>query len=307
MKKEELRNVDGTDALHPNRSGDVVVVFRPPYQTDAQTPGQLVAPSQFFGQHGYLPNLVNLATERQHARDVHRRRTGHPQAEPGRGRPGHRRRADARLPDGHPGPQNARGKILRHAQPNPGQLKEITILDISDYHGQLVPLAEAADNLAGGGAANPTFGIGGAAFLKPWFDAYRAEAPGGSITVAAGDSIGATPPISSFFDDKPTIELMNLMGFSPTASATTTSTRARAFFRNEIVPLANFPYLSSNIVDRRRQDAARVDAVEVFDAFDGAQARRRRLLERGHPRADETRGARPVPRRATRSRACRPR
>ena len=56
MKKEELRNVDGTDALHPNRSGDVVVVFRPPYQTDAQTPGQLVAPSQFFGQHGYLPN-----------------------------------------------------------------------------------------------------------------------------------------------------------------------------------------------------------------------------------------------------------
>ena len=60
LKKEELRNVDGTDSLHPSRSGDVVVVFRPPYQTDAQTPGQLVAPSQFFGQHGYLPDLVNL-------------------------------------------------------------------------------------------------------------------------------------------------------------------------------------------------------------------------------------------------------
>ncbi len=39
IKKEELRNVDGTDSLHPNRSGDVVVVFRPPYQTDAATPG----------------------------------------------------------------------------------------------------------------------------------------------------------------------------------------------------------------------------------------------------------------------------
>ena len=37
MKKEELRNVDGTDALHPNRGGDVIVVFRPPYQTDAAT------------------------------------------------------------------------------------------------------------------------------------------------------------------------------------------------------------------------------------------------------------------------------
>ncbi len=37
MKKEELRNVDGSDSLHPNRSGDVVVVTRPPYQSDAGT------------------------------------------------------------------------------------------------------------------------------------------------------------------------------------------------------------------------------------------------------------------------------
>jgi len=60
MKKEELRNVDGTDALHPSRSGDVVVVLRPPYQFDAATPGQRIAFSQFFGQHGYLPNLVDI-------------------------------------------------------------------------------------------------------------------------------------------------------------------------------------------------------------------------------------------------------
>ena len=53
-----------------------------------------------------------------------------------------------------------------------------------------MPLTEAADNVAGTGAANPTFAIGGSAFLKPWFDAYRAEAPGGSLTVAAGDSVG---------------------------------------------------------------------------------------------------------------------
>ena len=60
FKKEELRNVDKTDSLHPTRSGDVVVVFRPPYQTDAATPGQTIAFSQFFGQHGYLPDLVDL-------------------------------------------------------------------------------------------------------------------------------------------------------------------------------------------------------------------------------------------------------
>ncbi len=271
MKKEELRNVDGTDALHPNRSGDVVVVFRPPYQTDAQTPGQLVAPSQFFGQHGYLPNLVNIARNvNMHATFI-------------AAGPGIRKQspvAGVRAIDlaptlaylmGIPGPQNARGKILRQLFPNPGQLKEITILDISDYHGQLVPLTEAADTLAGGGAANPIFGIGGSAFLKPWFDAYRAEAPGGSITVAAGDSIGATPPISSFFDDKPTIEFMNLMGFSADGLGNHNFDKGATFFRNEIVPLANFPYLSSNIVDAAGKTPPEWKPSQVFDAFDGAK------------------------------------
>jgi 2',3'-cyclic-nucleotide 2'-phosphodiesterase (5'-nucleotidase family)/predicted AlkP superfamily phosphohydrolase/phosphomutase len=271
MKKEELRNVDGTDALHPNRSGDVVVVFRPPYQTDAQTPGVLVAPSQFFGQHGYLPNLVNLA------RNVNMHGTFIASG------PGIRKQSPVggvRAIDLAPtlaylldilGPQNARGKILRQLFPNPGQLKEITILDISDYHGQLTPLAEAADTLSDVGAANPTFGIGGSAFLKPWFDRYRAEAPGGSITVAAGDSIGATPPISSFFDDKPTIELMNLMGFSADGLGNHNFDKSATFFRTEIVPLANFPYLSSNIVDAAGRTPPEWKPSQVFDVFDGAK------------------------------------
>lgn len=40
MKKEELRDVDGSDSLHPTRSGDVVIVLRPPYQFDAGTPAK---------------------------------------------------------------------------------------------------------------------------------------------------------------------------------------------------------------------------------------------------------------------------
>ena len=132
MKKEELRNVDGTDALHPNRSGDVVVVFRPPYQTDAQTPGQLVAPSQFFGQHGYLPEPCQHRAKHQHARDVHRGRAGHQASEPGRGRPGHRPRADARLPDGHPGAaERPRQDPPEHRQAR-APIREVTILNISD-------------------------------------------------------------------------------------------------------------------------------------------------------------------------------
>ena len=46
---------------HPTRTGDVVVFSYPPYQFDAATPGTLVARSAFFGQHGYVPDVQNLA------------------------------------------------------------------------------------------------------------------------------------------------------------------------------------------------------------------------------------------------------
>src|SRR5439155_6612796 len=144
---------------------------------------------------------------------------------------------------GFPGPQNARGKILYQLFPQPGKLKEITILDISDYHGQLIPLSEASDTVG------PSFAIGGAAFLKPWFDAYRADAPGGSLTIAAGDSVGATPPISAFFGDKPTIELMNAMGIGLDGLGNHNFDRGQQYLRTELIPLAQFPFVSSNVVD----------------------------------------------------------
>jgi 2',3'-cyclic-nucleotide 2'-phosphodiesterase (5'-nucleotidase family) len=243
MKKEELRNVDGTDALHPNRSGDVVVVFRPPYQTDAATPGQLVAFSQFFGQHGYLPNLVDLAD------NVNMRGTfiaAGPGIKDGFTVPKMRAIDVAptisfllRMPE----PQNARGKIRLGMLTGTAALREVDILDISDYHGQLVPLSEAADTVG------PTFAIGGAAFLKPWFDAYRAENPGRTITVTAGDAVGATPPISAAFGDKPTIELMNMMGFTLDGLGNHNFDRGQRYLRKELIPLAHFKYVSANIVN----------------------------------------------------------
>jgi 2',3'-cyclic-nucleotide 2'-phosphodiesterase (5'-nucleotidase family)/predicted AlkP superfamily phosphohydrolase/phosphomutase len=271
MKKEELRDVDGSDSLHPSRSGDVVVVARPPYQFDAGTPGQRIAFSQFFGQHGYLPNLVDLAHNiNMHATFV-------------AAGPGIRHRdplGGVRAVDlaptmaalmGIPGPQNARGRILYDILLKPGQLKEVTLLDVSDYHGQLIPLAEAADNAGGAGASNPSFGIGGSAFLKPWFDLYRAEARNGSVTVAGGDSVGATPPISAFFGDTPTIELMNRMGFHFDGLGNHNFDRGQAYLRNTLVPLANFRYLSSNVVDANGKTPAEWSPSAVVDVFDGVK------------------------------------
>lgn len=264
LKKEELRNVDGSDSLYPSRSGDVVVVARPPYQFDAATPGQAIAFSQFFGQHGYLPDLVNLdANVNMHAAFV--------AAGPGIRKGGSV--AGVRAIDlaptlafllDIPGPQNARGRILYDIVQGGQRMREFIVLNISDFHGQLVPSSEAADNVSGTGASNPTFGIGGAAFLKPWFDAYRAEAPNGSLTVAGGDSVGAAPPISSFFGDTPTIEIMNMMGFSADALGNHNFDAGEAYLRQTLIPLADYPFLSSNIVDDRGKTPPEWSPSQVF-------------------------------------------
>jgi 2',3'-cyclic-nucleotide 2'-phosphodiesterase (5'-nucleotidase family) len=273
LRKEELRNVDGSDSLHPSRSGDVVVVLRPPYQWDAATPAVRIAYSQFFGQHGYLPELVDIAHNiNMHATFV--------AAGPGiihNDVPVAGVRAVDLAPTlafllNVPGPQNARGRIMYELTQGFGSYKEITVLDISDYHGQLVPLSETADNLAAPPATNPSFGIGGSAFLKPWFDVYRAEAQNGSVTMAAGDSVGATPPISAFFGDTPTYPVMNMMGIQIDGLGNHNFDRGQAYLRNTLIPLANFPFVSANVVDNNGKTPAEWKPSYVFDTtFDGGK------------------------------------
>ncbi|MDP9492100.1 MAG: 5'-nucleotidase C-terminal domain-containing protein [Actinomycetota bacterium] len=252
LKKEDLRNVDGTDSLHPNRSGDVVVVSRPPYQFDAATPGVPIAFSQFFGQHGYTPDLVDLeANVNMHGTFV--------AAGPGIQHFSAAKTAIRAIDVaptmsfllGIPGPQNAQGRILYSIIKGKGNFREITILNISDWHAQLTPGGpEASDNITGAGTTNPTFTIGGAAFLKPWFDAFRAEARDGVLTVAGGDSFGgATPPISNAFGDKPAVDIMNMMGFTTDALGNHSFDRGQAYLRTELIPRADFDIVSSNVVD----------------------------------------------------------
>ena len=138
----------------------------------------------------------------------------------------------------------------------------MTILDISDYHGQLIPLTETADNL-GAPAVNPSFSIGGSAFLKRGSTSTAPRRRGRHRSLmAAGDSVGATPPISNFFGDKPTIEIMNLMGIDLDGVGNHNFDRGEEYLRNELIPLADFPFISANVVDAERQDAAGVVAVE---------------------------------------------
>jgi hypothetical protein len=124
LKKEELGNVEGSDSLHPSRSGDVVVVLRPPYQFNASTPGKRIALSPFFGSHGYLPNLVDLPHQVNMRGVFVAAGPGIRKLDP---LPGIRAvdlaPTIARLMD-FSGPIHARGKILFNLFPSPGKMGE---------------------------------------------------------------------------------------------------------------------------------------------------------------------------------------
>lgn len=72
----------------------------------------------------------------------------------------------------------------------------LQLLNIADFHGNL----------------DPVRGTGGAAALSAYFQRERAANPN-TLLFTGGDAVGASPPISSFFQDRPTIEWMNTAGF----------------------------------------------------------------------------------------------
>lgn len=86
----------------------------------------------------------------------------------------------------------------------------VDILAFNDFHGNLQPprLAIAAPAPGGGTQAVPA---GGAAYFAAAVRQLRAQTPY-SVTVSAGDLVGASPLVSSLFLDEPTIEAMNLIG-----------------------------------------------------------------------------------------------
>ena len=240
--KEQARyipdGVGGTiNMLHPTRTGDVVVFAAPPYQFDAATPGQVFAPSHFFGQHGYEPQLTDLA-------DNVTMRAAFMALGPGvrDGVTVEDVRAIDLAPSlayalDLPAPANASGQV-RYDLFEGGGYTEITLLNISDFHGQLEPLSESVDGVSQR--------IGGLGFIDTYFDEAAAEAPGPSFRFAAGDSVGATPPISAFFDDFPTIDGMNFANFDADGIGNHNFDAGIARLEGHVAA-ADFTYLTANV------------------------------------------------------------
>jgi 5'-nucleotidase len=90
----------------------------------------------------------------------------------------------------------ARAEAPSDPRPPAGGSVKLRLLGVNDLHGHLEP---------------PKPGLGGAAWLKAHLD--RAEIPGRTIRVHAGDMVGASPLISGWFHDEPAIEAANQIGF----------------------------------------------------------------------------------------------
>ena len=236
-----IPNGPGTtaDMSHPTRTGDLVAFAYPPYQFDAETPGTLVAASHFFGQHGYVPDVQNLAA------NVNMRATF---LAGGQGID--RGKVDARSIDlaptlafilGIPEPQHSQGKVLLDVVKGGGSYKPISIIGLNDFHGQLDPTTRAYDN-----AINAN--VGGAAYLGTMFDEELKSLPKPGLILAGGDNVGASPANSSLLQDKPAIDVENAWGLDATSYGNHEFDYGIARLL-EHQARADFPFLATNIVE----------------------------------------------------------
>ena len=108
------------------------------------------------------------------------------------------------------------------AESDRGPIK-VDLLAINDFHGQLEvvdPLLSSSGRVQTGPASTDNVPAGGAAYLGWHLGALRADAAergAKTVTVAAGDLIGATPLLSAAFHDEPTVEAMNMLGLDITS------------------------------------------------------------------------------------------
>jgi 2',3'-cyclic-nucleotide 2'-phosphodiesterase (5'-nucleotidase family)/predicted AlkP superfamily phosphohydrolase/phosphomutase len=205
--KAQLADVEGSDSLNPTRSGDVVVVTKVPYEFDAQTVGTLIAPSRFFGQHGYLPDDVDLAHNiNMHATFV----AGGPDIVHNSSVEGVRAvdlAPTLAVLGGFDPPLQAQGRVLTNIIAGGSQYETGQLLGFNDVHGNITGNGLTyTDPFTG--ANSPAGGIG---ILATYLNEARASEPN-TLTVEAGDMVGASPPESALLRDKPTLDALNLMG-----------------------------------------------------------------------------------------------
>ncbi|HEU4998421.1 MAG TPA: bifunctional metallophosphatase/5'-nucleotidase, partial [Lapillicoccus sp.] len=99
------------------------------------------------------------------------------------------------------------GATSSTAAPHADKLASVQLLSFNDFHGQIQPPTGSSSKIDDFSTSSPSYG--GAEFLGTHLAELRTT---NSLTVAAGDLIGASPLLSAAFHDEPSIETMNAVG-----------------------------------------------------------------------------------------------
>lgn len=128
--------------------------------------------------------------------------------------------------------------------------KRLQISREPDWHAQLDPVSINGAN------------VGGAAQISSYWKKDRAANPN-TLTLTAGDAYGASPPLSTFFNEEPAVKAMNLMGFDVDTFGNHNFDRGVSRL-HEIIDLADFQYVSTNL----RNLDANLSGVKPFEIFE---------------------------------------
>ena len=119
-------------------------------------------------------------------------------------------------------------KPVRVKAPRRSSLKNVQVLQFSDFHGAI----EESDNNAG------------APKLATAFDIDRTRSPA-TFTVASGDTIGGAPVISSYFDEIPSIRVANKLGLQVSTFGNHEHDRPLSHLR-DMISRSNFAWTVAN-------------------------------------------------------------
>ena len=241
------------DMSHPTRTGDVVAFSYPPYQFDAATPGTLIARSAFFGQHGYVPDVQDLKSNTNMRATFLAGGTG----DRARRRPTTCARSTSRRRprscSAIPAPQHSQGVVRRDIIDDGDRYTPVSIVGLNDFHGQLDPATTTIDGAhrrqrRRRGAARDAVRRGGRARCRARRCCWR------RATTSAPRRRSRR-----CCEDIPTIDVENAWGLD----ATSFGNHEFDFGVERILKhqaRANFPFLSTNIVEEATGQRAALDA-----------------------------------------------
>jgi len=114
----------------------------------------------------------------------------------------------------------------------------IQLIDISDWHAQIDPIAPATGS---------TIAIGGASTLSTYFRREELANPN-TLIVAGGDSFGASPPLSAFHDEEPAVLALSMMGLDVDTLGNHNFDKSLTHLQR-MIGLSQYTYVSSNLAN----------------------------------------------------------